>query len=324
MRTAVAATEASFADRICLPGLTAAQNSDGGWGFRCGQDSAIEPTSWALLAMCGLSPEHPFSRRKLNGAYFLRQAQLPDGSWPAVAGDETGGCATSLACLALHAVESSTPDLDAAWNWLSRSWPGEGRIWWRVRHRLFGQPHLISQDHRLRGWSWTPGTSSWVEPTAYAMLALRLARGSGSFLVSVDDRCNLAQRMLCNRMCAGGGWNCGNPVVYGAAGSPLIGPTSWALLALGEFAQRPDARRCLSDGLGWLERTYSQARGPGSLALAHLCLKAFGKNPSQIDLRLSEMYDHNRFLGHVPVLAWASLASQPVPRWLEPVSFESN
>jgi hypothetical protein len=140
----------------------------------------------------------------------------------------------------------------------------------------------------------------------------------------VDRRCNLAQQMLCNRMCAGGGWNCGNPVVYDTAGAALIGPTSWALLALGEFAQRTDAQRCLSDGLGWLERIYSEAQGPGSLALAHLCLKAFGRKASPIDLRFSEMYDHNRFLGHVPVLAWASLASQPVPRWLQPATLESN
>ncbi len=216
------------------------------------------------------------------------------------------------------------PELDAARNWLCRSWPGEGGVWWRMRHGLFGQSQLSAQDHRLRGWGWTPGTSSWVEPTSHALLALRPARGSPSFLLRVDDRCNLAQKMLCNRMCAGGGWNCGNPFVYGTAGTPLIGPTCWALLALGEFAQRADVRRCLSDSLAWLERTYLEAQGPGSLALAHLCLKAFGRSAISIDSRLSEMYDHNRFLGQVQVLAWASLASQSVPGWLEPATFESN
>lgn len=323
MRTALA-TDASFAERACLPDLMSAQNPDGGWGFRSGQNSAIEPTSWGVLAMCGLNPEHPLSRKRLNGAHFLRQKQLSDGSWAAVAGDETGDWTTSLACLALHAVEGSTPELHAARNWLCRSWPGEGGIWWRIRHRLFGQPQLISQNHRLRGWSWTPGTSSWVEPTAHALLALRAARGSASFLARVDRRCNLAQKMLCNRMCVGGGWNCGNPVVYGTAGSPLIGATCWALLALGESAQHPDVRRCLSESLAWIERTYLETQGPGSLALAYLCLKAFGRSASSIDSPLSEMYDHNRFLGQVPALAWALLATQPVPRWLQPATFESN
>jgi hypothetical protein len=323
IRTAPA-TDESFAERVCLPDLMSAQNLDGGWGFHSGRDSAIEPTSWGVLAMCGLSPERPLSRRRLNGAHFLRQKQLSDGSWPAVAGDETGDWTTSLACLALHAVEGPTRELDAARKWLGRSWPGEGGIWWRIRHRVFGQPQLISQDHRLRGWSWTPGTSSWVEPTAHALLALRAARGSPSFLARIDRRCNLAQKMLCNRMCDGGGWNCGNPVVYGTAGSPLIGATCWALLALGESAQHPDVRRCLSESLAWLERTYLGTQGPSSLALAHLCLRAFGRSARSIDSPLSEMYDHNRFLGQVPALAWALLATQPVPRWLQPATFESN
>ena len=38
--------------------------------------------------------------------------------------------------------------------------------------------------------------------------------------------------MLYDRMCPGGGWNCGNPMVYGVPGEALIVPTVWALLAL--------------------------------------------------------------------------------------------
>lgn len=321
---AALAIDASFAKRFCLPDLMAAQNPDAGWGFRAGQSSAAEPTSWALLAISGLSAEPSLSHKKSTGVRFLRQAQLSDGSWAAVEKDEAGGWVTSLACIALRAIEGSTPESDAGLNWLCRSWPGEGGLWWRLRHRLFGRPQLVGQDHRLRGWSWTPGTSSWVEPTAYALLALRGARGTSSFLASVDRRCNLAQAMLCNRMCTGGGWNCGNPFVYGTAGSSLIGPTCWAMLALGEFANRTEVRRCVVESLDWLERTYLQSQGPGSLALAHLCLKAFGRNPSPIDLRLSQMYDENGFLGQIPVLAWALLATQPIPRWLRPASLGSN
>ena len=32
--------------------------------------------------------------------------------------------------------------------------------------------------------------------------------------------------MLYDRMCPGGGWNCGNPKVYGVAGEPLVGSDS--------------------------------------------------------------------------------------------------
>ena len=299
-------------------GLLAAQNLDGGWGYREGQDSAIEPTSWALLAISEMGREHSLDREKRAGASFLGRNQLSNGSWPTVPKDRAGSWVTSLACLALQGLGGWAPQVDAGLHWLARNWPGEGGFWWCLRHRLFGQPQLVVQDHRLRGWGWTRGTSSWVEPTAYALLALRAARGSTSFLARVDHRCRLAQAMLCNRMCAGGGWNCGNPVVYGAAGHPLLSSTCWALLSLGEFMDQADVRRCVTESLDWLERSYSQSPGPGSLALGALCLKAFRRAPPTVGPALSELYERNRFLGQVPVLAWASLAVQSVPRWLRP------
>jgi len=38
-------------ERVCVPFLLGAQNADGGWGFRNGGQSAVEPTSWVLLAL---------------------------------------------------------------------------------------------------------------------------------------------------------------------------------------------------------------------------------------------------------------------------------
>jgi hypothetical protein len=285
----------------------------------------VEPTSCALLAIGGIHEGHGLAQQTHAAIEFLRRTKLQDGSWPNAAGGENGGWVTSLACLALAATtHTAIPEVDAGLHWLCSSWPGEGGMWWRIRHRLSGQSHLVGQDHRLRGWSWTQGTSSWVEPTACALLALRHARGSESFPAHVEKRCNLAQQMLCNRMCHGGGWNCGNPLVYGAAGSPLIGPTCWALFALGDLAQSQESRRCIRESLAWLERAYLQAQGPASLALAHLCLKAFGRNPHAVDSRLAKMYDQNRFLGDIQALAWAALTARPVPRWLLPAGARNN
>lgn len=314
----------SFVETSCFAALGAAQNADGGWGFRCGQSSAVEPTSWALLATAGLISGHPLLSQARTAADFLRGTQLSDGSWPTAAKDQSGGWVTSLACLALGAGGGAASEVEAGLHWLSRSWPGEGGLWWRIRYRVFGRPDLARQDHRLRGWSWTRGTSSWVEPTAYALLALRAARGSASFLARVDKRCNLAHQMLRNRMCPGGGWNCGNPFVYGAAGNPLIGPTSWALFALGEFARHDEVRRCVSRSLEWLEQNYLAAEGPASLALAYLCLRTFDRKPVSIDSQLEQMYRRNQFMGSVPALAWASLTAQDTPRWLAAAGAGSN
>ena len=317
-------TSNSFAENVCLTELLAAQNSDGGWGLRCGHPSAVEPTSWALLALAGSTADHRAAETKAAAILFLRQSQRPDGSWSAAPGCDKGTWVASLACLALAVAAGAAHEVGSGLSWLCDSWPGEGGAWWRIRNRLTGKSHLAGQDHRLRGWGWTEGTSSWVEPTAYALLALRHARGSSAFLTRVDKRCNLAQQMLCNRMCPGGGWNCGNPLVYGVAGDPLIVPTCLALLALGEFAKKDRPRKCISTSLAWLQRAYSTAIGPASLALAHLCLKAFGRKPQSIDSQLAEMYRRNAFLRHVPALAWACLAAQPVPRWLAPANHEGN
>jgi len=296
------------------------QNSDGGWGYRSGQSSAIEPTCWALLA-AGESGLDPINRQRVtSGAQFLKKAQLTDGSWPTVVGGREGAWVTSLASLALGVLQGPCVEVDAGLDWLSKSWPAEGGLWWRLRHRLFAQSHLVRQDHRLRGWSWTPRTSSWVEPTAYALLAIRPSRGWHSTSSCVERRVELARKMLCDRMCAGGGWNCGNPSVYGVAGESLVGPTCWALLALAEFASRPQVQECISQSLAWLERAHSKAQSQGSLALAHLCLKAFRRVPRPIDSRLSDMHNKNHLMQQIPVLAWISLAAQPVPRWIAPAA----
>lgn len=314
----------SFADLCCLSELAKTQNDDGGWGFRAGLRSAVEPTSWALLALCRPLTDRSLPHKKEAAVQFLQRAQLEDGAWPAVIGDNTSGWVTSLACLALGAAEGDSRSLKSGLKWLCVTWPGEGGVWWRVRHRLSRRSRLVDQDHRLRGWGWTPGTSSWVEPTAFALLALRHARGVGSFLARVEGRCDLGGRMLCNRMCPNGGWNCGNPFVYGAAGEPIIGPTCWALLGLGESVNRDQSHRCIREGLAWLERVHSRTEGPGSLALAHLCLKAFKQEPHSIDSQLANIYRKNQFLGHIPTFAWILLASQPTPRWLSPKHFRKS
>jgi len=78
-----------------------------------------------------------------------------------------------LASLALLAHDTAPERVAKGAKWLCNSWPGEGGWWWRFRHRLFAKPGTVRQDFSLRGWSWTPGTSSWVEPTSLALLLLQ-------------------------------------------------------------------------------------------------------------------------------------------------------
>ncbi len=314
----VAGVEKSFLREISLPALLAAQNVDGGWGYSTGAKSAIEPTSWSLLAICGTDFNGSRARQESWAVRFLKRAQLRDGSWPAVIGQKEGGWMTSIVCLALRTSEGASPETARALDWLCRDWPGDGGLWWRTRRRLSEPMRAAQPSDGLRGWSWTSGTSSWVEPTAHALLALRGARLSPAPLRRATRRRELAQKMLRSRMCPGGGWNCGNAGVYGRPGKPLIGPTAWALVALAEFADRPEVQDCVRQGLDWLEGAWAGIRSPGSLALAHLGLRAYGRATRSQDSQYFACYEEGRFMRQIPVLAWTTLALRPSRDWLAP------
>jgi len=297
-------------ERIYLPFLLEAQNPDGGWGYRRGGQSAVEPTSGVLLALLGLQDSAPEAMRA--GMRWLTECQLPDGSWPPFAGQPRGCWATAPASLALYACGDSHDHVARGLQWLSKTWPAEGTFWRRITARLFRHEPVVRQDPSLRGWSWTPGTASWVEPTAWGIIALR-SIPKDLHPREAGQRRRLAELMLYDRMCPGGGWNSGNPLVYGAAGVPRIGPTVWALLALQYYRDRPENRQSLD----WLEQAYPQIQGPGSLALAHLCLRIHDRSVPALEPSLAALNSNNQFLGHTLVAAWAAIALSGRPRWLE-------
>jgi len=298
-------------ERVYLPFLLEARNPDGGWGYRRGSQSAVEPTAWVLLALhsCAVCDSVPDACRA--GIYWLTESQLPDGSWPSFAGQPRGCWVTAVASLALYTHRHSPDRVARGLQWLAKTWPVEGRLWRRIRLKLLRQDRVVRQNLSLRGWSWTPGTASWVEPTAYALIAFRHIPKE-LHPRDAERRQRLAQRMLYDRMCPEGGWNSGNPLVYGAAGIPRIGPTVWALLALRDYTDRQETRRSLD----WLEQAYSQIQGPGSLALAHLCLQCYERRAPALESSLAALNSNNQFLGDTLAAAWAAIALSGRPRWL--------
>jgi hypothetical protein len=126
--------------------------------------------------------------------------------------------------------------------------------------------------------------------------------------------------MLYDRACPGGGWNAGNPLVYGVPGVPRMGPTAWALLAL----RLNPKHSSVLEGLQWLEQNYQSPHSPAALALTHLCLKVYGRATRPIDSELDGFYQNNKFLESIPVVAWASLALNYLPCWLNNSSVTSD
>jgi hypothetical protein len=299
--------ENSEVSRICLPFLREAQNPDGGWGFRPRTPSRVEATCWALLALWEPAQQAAEDQvRVQNALSFLQTAQLADGSWPAAPGDETGCWVTSLCCLVLGEVGNQTPNsaTDAGLQWISDDWPSDSTPWRRFLARLSSRRDVAPINYSYRGWGWTPGTSSWVEPTSFALLALERV-ASQELIAKAKRRRSLATSLLFDRMCPDGGWNAGNPMVYGAAGVPTVMPTVWSLLAL----RSVPLRRETTLSLAWLESAAASIESPGSAALARICLRTYGRVWPSGAFSLSDQLLKNGFLENTVVAAWSVLAS---------------
>jgi hypothetical protein len=305
-----ATPETSFIESLCLPIVREAQNADGGWGFHVGSQSRVEPTCWALQALMASSwPEVPQGADR--GFQYLRAAQLADGSWPFSSEGKVGCWVTSLACWVLLREKDSSNAVAAGLNWLCKDWPRDSSLWVRVLKRFSTQQLVCPINNSYRGWGWTARTSSWVEPTSLAALVLDECPKQ-LLPPSASRRRLLAESMLYDRMCPGGGWNCGNPLVYGVAGEPLVVPTSWALLALRNHPQRAENVASLD----WLEKSIRAVRSGASLALAKICLETYGRGFPVNGPGLDEIYSRNEFLGNVQTAAWTCLAFSKRERWL--------
>ena len=88
---------------------------------------------------------------------------------------------------------------------------------WRSGLARFG---LIDpgRNLNLKGWPWKDGTSSWVEPTAHTLIALKKAHGLLP-APELAERVHSGEALLLDVRCKDGGWN------YGSV-SKLLRPTS--------------------------------------------------------------------------------------------------
>jgi hypothetical protein len=298
-----------FADRVSLPFLHKTRNSDGGWGYRPGTSSAVEPTAWSLLALAKTDPKSEAVER---GHQWLVAAQNEDGSWPTRPETAEGNWVTPLAALALLSLDGPRPVIAKAAQWLCRTRSGEGSLRMRFA-RFMARKGVVEQDLSLQGWSWTPGTSSWVEPTALALIFLHNVPAALAPPEAAERR-RVGEALLYDRMCPAGGWNAGNPKVYGISGIPQLGPTAWALLALQDNAEREENRRSLD----WLADRFDSIAGPTSLALAHLALEASGRPVPALEPRLAKQFESQQFLENVLAFSQAAFALRPGPdrlRW---------
>jgi hypothetical protein len=293
----------------CLSLLREMQNADGGWPFHAGEQSRVEPTCWALRALfnCEQTGQNEASRQALS---FLHASQLVNGSWPAASQISAGSWVTSLVCSVLGTDARSAQNIKAGLKWLCDDFPRDSSPLQRFVNRLRPKSQITSMNDSYRGWGWTPKTSSWVEPTSFALLALREAYPQ-HLPANAPQRRELAISLLYDRMCPGGGWNCGNPRVYGVDGNPLVLPTGWALLALRDAQEKPG--RALS--LAWLQKESANIQSAGSLAVARMTLENYGIELPHAKRNLQDWTAQDLAEQGTHVLAWVCMALDPARHW---------
>lgn len=207
---------------VRLDAIRRAQNPDGGWGYFPGKQSWLEPTAYATMALHG--------EAAADRAWKLISSwQSADGSWKPAREVSMPNWAASL-CVTIAAVrgEWGAP-LRKGVEWLLGSSGAESNLYNRTLARL----GLLEMDRdlSLQGWPWRPGNSSWVEPTAHALVALkkvsRKLPGRG-----LAERVRTGEAELVDIRCADGGWNYGSRKVLGVDLPSYPETTALALLGL--------------------------------------------------------------------------------------------
>jgi hypothetical protein len=281
--------------------LLETQNGDGGWAAYPEGPSRTEPSALAVTAL-GLTPETAGGAGVTAGLAWLQTRQAASGGWPAMEGQPADSWMTSLATLAVSHLEPNGEAARRGADWVLRQ-EGQTVSWWvKLLARLRPQIKTVELDLDLIGWPWTEGTFSWIEPTAYALLALKRLRPllpAGT----AAERIDLGERMIIDRACRGGGWNYGNSVVLGEELWPYPDTTALALLAL---QGRPAAE--IETGLTALSRMLEENRSLLAASLATLCFRAYGRSAETLRAELAARAGPETAMFETRPIALAALA----------------
>jgi len=234
-----------------------------GWTYRPGGPGATEPAALAALALLG----HGRTRQAQRPLDWLVRVQSSAGSLGVTADHQQPRWPTSLAVMAWLAAdrERYRQRIDRAVAWILQA---EGAT--IAKNSTFGH------DTSLVGWPWVLGTHSWVEPTAFHVLALRAAG------YVQHPRAQEAQRLLIDRQLSTGGANYGNTSVLGQQLRAHVQPSGISLLAIAP-AEDGLADQRVTRSLDYLQEVLDSRTSTASLCFALLGLAAHGRRPIHTD-----------------------------------------
>lgn len=226
-------------------------------GYLVDQSPATEVVALSALAFSA----HGRDQEARIACDWLAEHQSKNGSLSAREGLSKPCWPTSLATLAWQAVAPQVYEQNVV----------QSTAWMLTIHGTTmpnGGPS--EHDTTLAGWPWVDGTHSWLEPTAWALLALRSAE------LEQHPRSQEAAKLLLDRTLAGGGCNYGNTVVLGQELRPHVEPTGLAMLALAGLSM-DDPR--MDRSLEYLATELRPRQGTASVCFATFGLAAHDRLP---------------------------------------------
>jgi len=258
-----------------LNALAAARNTDGGWGYTPGRASRVEPTCLALLACAsgGMPPDPSVLARwpREDGLLIDPQSHTVNAS--------DNGVALLAAQHAGMGGASFVPALASA-------------VAGMKGVKLPPSP-TNRQDNTLQGWGWVANTFSWVEPTAWCVLALKTwtrAHRDAAVMARIAD----GERLLLDRVCRNGGWNYGNSNMLGKELFPYVPATAIALLALQDRRDHDAVKKSVA----YLSAHCLDERSGMSLSLSRIALTLYADPPHAVDVKPSLLTEIDTALTH--------------------------
>jgi len=249
--------------------VRAHQNPDGGWGYRPGGQSLVEPSAFCALALRAGGEERGTAR----ALDFLKSCQASDGAVGLGPQRKDGNWMAYAALLAFHGLGVVEEERRLK-EWILRFESSPSHF---SAADLEAIRSAFRYDASIKGWPWTPGTSAWVEPTALFILAL-----SHAGVPATESRIASGLRLLIDRQVSAGGWNFGNPYAKSFALAASSLSTALALAALGA-AGFSELDAPIASGIRSFAKTLEGDVSTISLAWALLAFKSFRRSEAMVD-----------------------------------------
>jgi hypothetical protein len=227
------------------------------WGYHRAQPSAAEPAALAAMALQAAGLPDAASRPMA----WLNEHQAADGSIGVTAMQPSPGWPTALAISAWQQAGVHDDRVRLGIDWLLS-----------VHGKPLDRDEIMGHDTTLIGWPWVAGTHSWLEPTAFAVAALK-ATGHTD-----HPRTREAVRLIIDRLLPDGGANYGNTVVLDQQLRPHVQPSGIVLLAV---ADESDPTGRINRTVEYLRSVLSAETTTASLCFALMGLAASRQLPEQ-------------------------------------------